>query len=179
LNDVQRRKEQVKHGPDLIIRSAEEVGHLEEKLREALSEAKLRLTPQRIEVCRVLAERETHPTAQAIYDELKERYPSLSMTTVYGTLDTLVRLGAITSLGNVGDERVHYEVNTDPHVNLACLSCHRIVDMASENVAAVEAEVQSRIGTKVLSGRVVYYGECIECENRDDCPFYRAMQDRE
>ena len=162
----------------LVTRTREDIEQLERKLREALSAASLRLTPQRIEVCRVLAERENHPTAQEIYDELKARYPSLSMTTVYGTLDTLVRLGAITSLGNVGDERVHYEPNTSPHINLACLSCHRIVDMESENVAAVEAEVQRRIGTKVLSGRVVYYGECIECKDREQCPYYQAMKSR-
>lgn len=158
------------------MRKTNEIEHIEARLREALSQARLRLTPQRIEVCRVLAESEEHPTAQAIYDELKRQYPSLSMTTVYGTLDTLVKLGAITSLGNVGDERVHYEPNTTPHVNLACLSCHRIVDMASESVAQLEAEVQDRIGSKVLSGRVVYYGECIECEDRDQCPFYKAVK---
>jgi Fur family peroxide stress response transcriptional regulator len=158
----------------LLTRTPEEVAELNRRLREALSEANLRLTPQRIEVCRFLAESEAHPTAQAIYDELKQKYPSLSMTTVYGTLDSLVRLGAITSLGNVGDERVHYEVNTTPHVNLACLSCQRIVDMESTTVGDLEKEVQDRIGAKVLSGRVVYYGECIECENREECPFYKG-----
>ncbi|NBC30552.1 MAG: transcriptional repressor [Spirochaetes bacterium] len=160
------------------MRNSLEVERLETRLRDALSQAKLRLTPQRIEICRVLAESEEHPTAQAIYDELKRQYPSLSMTTVYGTLDTLVKLGAITSLGNVGDERVHYEPNTTPHINLACLSCHRIVDMASKSVAELEAEVEARIGTKVLSGRVVYFGECIEREDRDQCPFYHAMNSR-
>jgi Fur family peroxide stress response transcriptional regulator len=161
----------------LISRSAEDIAELEAKLRGAIRKAQLRLTPQRIEICRLLAEWETHPTAQAIYDELKRLYPSLSMTTVYGTLDTLVHLGAITSLGNVGDERVHYEVNTTPHINLACLSCHRIVDMASETVAELEREVQERIGAKVLSGRVVYYGECIERDKREECPFYRARKE--
>ncbi|MFP4432661.1 MAG: Fur family transcriptional regulator, partial [Spirochaetaceae bacterium] len=94
----------------LVRRSPDEVAQLNGRLRSALSQANLRLTPQRIEICRFLAESESHPTAQAIFDVLKEQYPSLSMTTVYGTLDSLVRLGAITSLGNVGDERIHYEV---------------------------------------------------------------------
>ncbi|MFW5843434.1 MAG: Fur family transcriptional regulator [Spirochaetota bacterium] len=157
----------------LVRRSPDEVAQLNGRLRSALSQANLRLTPQRIEICRFLAESESHPTAQAIFDVLKEQYPSLSMTTVYGTLDSLVRLGAITSLGNVGDERIHYEVNTTPHVNLACLSCQRIVDMESTTVGALEQEVQDRIGSKMLSGRVVYYGDCIECENRNECPFYQ------
>lgn len=160
-----------------IIRSADDVEQIEARLRDALQKARLRLTPQRIEICRVLAEDEQHPTAQKIFDELKKRYPSLSLTTVYGTLDSLNRLGAITSLGNVGDERVHYEVNTTPHINLACLSCHRIVDMESATVATLEKEVQDQIGRRVLSGRIVYYGECIECENRDACPYYRQTHE--
>lgn len=163
----------MKNQTGTVHRSSDEVQHIETRLREALTKAHLRLTPQRIEICRVLAEDEQHPTAQKIFDELKQRYPSLSLTTVYGTLDSLTRLGAITSLGNVGDERVHYEVNTTPHINLACLSCHRIVDMESSTVVALEREVQERIGTRVLSGRIVYYGECIECENRDACPYFR------
>lgn len=163
----------------IITRTEGDIRLIEDRLREALKRANLRLTPQRIEICRALAEDEHHPTAQKIYDDLKRRYPSLSLTTVYGTLDSLTRLGAITSLGNVGDERVHYEVNTTPHINLACLSCHRIVDMESTTVAALEQEVQKRIGTRVLSGRVVYYGECLECENRDSCPFFASLNDNE
>jgi Fur family transcriptional regulator, peroxide stress response regulator len=162
----------------IVRRSPEDVAELNRRLRSALSEASLRLTPQRIEICRFLAESEAHPTAQAIFDVLREKYPSLSMTTVYGTLDSLVRLGAITSLGNVGDERIHYEVNTTPHVNLACLSCQRIVDMESTTVESLEREVQDRIGSKMLSGRVVYYGDCIERENREDCPYYQALTEK-
>jgi Fur family transcriptional regulator, peroxide stress response regulator len=162
----------------MVRRSPEEVAELNGRLRSALSAASLRLTPQRIEICRFLAESESHPTAQGIYDVLKEKYPSLSMTTVYGTLDSLVRLGAITSLGNVGDERIHYEVNTTPHVNLACISCQRIVDMESTTVGALEHEVQDRIGSKMLSGRVVYYGDCIECENREECSYYQALTEK-
>ncbi len=163
----------MKNQTGTIQRTSSQVAAIETRLREALAEANLRLTPQRIEICRALARDEEHPTAQKIYEQLRQNYPSLSLTTVYGTLDSLTRLGAITSLGNIGDERVHYEVNTTPHINLACLSCHRIVDMASNTVATLEREVQKEIGTRVLSGRIVYYGECIECENRDSCPFHR------
>jgi Fur family peroxide stress response transcriptional regulator len=151
----------------------------EKDMIDSLRQAGMRLTPQRTEICRILAHRDDHPTAQQVASSIQERFPNVSLTTVYGTLDALVKLGAIRSLGNVGDERVHFEPNTEPHVNLACMSCHRIVDMPSEHVKELESEVQERIGSKVLSGRVVYYTECLESNDKHQCPFYQAMQKKE
>ncbi|THB66036.1 MAG: transcriptional repressor, partial [Spirochaetaceae bacterium] len=131
-------------------------------LLERVKGAGLRMTPQRMAICQTLAGRFDHPTAQSIYDEVKVDFPSMSLTTVYQTLDTLLRLGAITSLGSAGDDTIHFEVNTEPHVNLACLTCHRICDLDSDAVKQLEEEVQAAVGSKVLSGRVVYYSECLE-----------------
>lgn len=139
-------------------------------LLTSLKAAGLRMTPQRTAICAALSQRFDHPTAQSLYDQIKTEHPSISLTTVYQTLDTLLRIGAITSLGTAGDDTVHFEVNTSPHINLACLTCHRICDLESEAIQALEAEVQSAIGSKVLSGRVVYYSECLEHSSPADCP---------
>ena len=139
-------------------------------LLASLKEAGLRMTPQRTAICAALSRRSDHPTAQSLYDQIKTEHPSISLTTVYQTLDTLLRIGAITSLGTAGDDTVHFEVNTSPHINLACLTCHRICDLESKAIHALEAEVQSAIGSKVLSGRVVYYSECLEHSSPTNCP---------
>lgn len=145
-------------------------------LADALKNAGFRMTPQRMAICEALSTRFDHPTAQSLYDELKDEYPSLSLTTVYQTLDTLLRIGAITSLGTAGDDTVHFEVNIDPHINLACLTCHRICDLNSTAIRALEAEVQQAIGSKVLSGRVVYYSECLEHSNPAACRYNPASE---
>ena len=153
-------------------RTTETAERLSRELITGLREAGFRLTPQRTAVCKALAYREDHPTAQALFRELKPAFSSLSLTTVYQTLDTLVRTGTITSLGSAGDDAIHFEVNTDPHINLACLTCHRIRDLESRAVRDLEREVQDAVGSKVLSGRVVYYSECLETAVPRDCPFY-------
>ncbi|MFW5801484.1 MAG: Fur family transcriptional regulator [Spirochaeta sp.] len=135
----------------------------------ALKKAGLRMTPQRTAICEALSQRFDHPTAQSLYDQVKPAFPSLSLTTVYQTLDTLLRLGAITSLGTAGDDTVHFEINTDPHINLACLTCHRICDLKSSAIHALEEEVQQAIGSKLLSGRIVYYSECLEESDPQRC----------
>lgn len=135
-------------------------------LTTTLQKAGMRLTPQRMAVCKLLVESDQHPTAAMIYDELRPQFPSLSLATIYNTLDTLVGLGAVNVLGHAGDDHVHYDADMDPHVNLACISCHRIVDIPSEHVQHLDSEISQASGYKLLGARVLYYGLCPECQTQ-------------
>jgi Fur family peroxide stress response transcriptional regulator len=136
-------------------------------LIESLQQAGLRQTPQRQAICELLANTGSHPTAQMIYEELRPRFPSLSLATVYNTLEALVNLGVVNTLGTAGDDTVHYDADTSPHVNLACLSCHRVVDLPSQHVHALDHEVAASSGYKLLGARVLYYGLCPECQAKE------------
>jgi Fur family peroxide stress response transcriptional regulator len=108
-----------------------------------------------------------------IYDELRPQFPSLSLATIYNTLDTLVGLGAVNVLGHAGDDHVHYDADMEPHVNLACISCHRIVDIPSEHVQHLDSEISEASGYKLLGARVLYYGLCPECQTKAEEPTNR------
>ncbi len=138
------------------------------QLLHALKQAHLRLTPQRIAICELLAESKEHPSAQMIYDTLRPRYPSLSLATVYNTLDTLVRLGVVNSLGGAGDDSIRYDADLEPHINLACLSCHRVIDLPSAYIQQVENEVANTSGYRLFGARVLYYGLCPGCQQREE-----------
>ena len=146
------------------MRDPKTMEQIEMRLLDALRQAGLRLTVQRRAICRYLAENDEHPTAQDIYRALKPRYPSLSLATVYNTVDLLVRLGAIHALGTAGDDAIHYDADVSPHVNLACIRCHRVVDLPSTQVQELEEEVRQRSGYRVLGARVLYYGLCPQCQ---------------
>ena len=135
-------------------------------LTHALQEAKMRVTPQRVAICQLLAASHEHPTAAMIYDELKPRFSSLSLATVYNTLETLVGLGVVNVLGHAGDDKVHYDADTEPHVNLACISCSRIIDIPSEHVTHLDSEITAASGYKLLGARVLYYGLCPACQKK-------------
>ena len=130
-----------------------------------LRQAGLRLTPQRLAIYRYLAGTDTHPTAHMIYKRVRSEFPSLSLATVYNTLDLLVERGIINALGHAGDDAVHYDGDTSPHVNLACVNCHRVIDLPSEHMSALDQEVASRSGYQLLGTRVLYYGLCSECKS--------------
>lgn len=131
---------------------------------EALKQAGLRLTPQRLAICRLLAESHEHPSAQMIYSELNAQFPSLSLTTVYNTLETLVDLGLVNELGSVGPDGIRYDADTEPHVNLACTRCLRVIDLPSHHVRHLEEEITGTSGYTIKGARVLYYGLCPECQ---------------
>jgi Fur family peroxide stress response transcriptional regulator len=133
-------------------------------LTSNLEKAGMRLTPQRVAICELLSESDEHPTAAMIYEELHPQFRSLSLATVYNTLERLVSLGAVNVLGQAGDNHVHYDADTEPHVNLACISCHRIVDITSENVQSLNKEIAQVSGYKLLGSSVLYYGLCPQCQ---------------
>ncbi len=136
----------------------------ESSLIQNLRQAGLRLTPQRVAICHLLVGNTEHPSAQQIYDQLRPEYPSLSLTTVYNTLDALVALGAIQNLGNDVSGTIRYDAETSPHANLICTSCNRIIDFHSPHVQALTNEVNDQSGYQIAGARVLYYGLCAECQ---------------
>ncbi|NPV41947.1 MAG: transcriptional repressor [Anaerolineae bacterium] len=136
------------------------------ELIDALQKSGLRLTPQRIAICKILAETDEHPTAAVIYESIKPQYPSLSLATVYNTLEVLVAHGKVNVLGDAGDGKVHFDADTKPHINLACLECHRIIDFSSDFVMQMNEEIKKKAGYDFLGSRLIYYGICPECQKK-------------
>lgn len=131
----------------------------------SLQEAGLRITPQRIAICKLLAETTSHPTASSIFDRLREYYPSLSLATVYNTMDVLIGQGKVNALGDAGDSAAHFDANLEPHLHLACLNCHKIIDVDSILVTRLSEEISHASGYKLLGARVMYYGICPDCRD--------------
>ena len=134
-------------------------------LLDTLRQAGHRITPQRRAICELLVNTDQHPTAQGIFDVLQGKFDSLSLATVYNTLDVLVRQGVLNVLGDAGDGAMHYDADLLPHVNLACVRCHKVTDLPSEYVSRLDAEITHSSGYKLLGSRVLYYGVCPDCQS--------------
>lgn len=124
----------------------------------------LRATPQRMAIWDYLITSDEHPSAIEIFTRLKPQFPSLSLATVYNTLDVLVGMGLVNALGSIGDDRVHFDANLEPHVNLVCRVCHKVVDTDAACVEDLEAELRLKTGYQVEGSRILYFGTCPECQ---------------
>jgi len=80
-----------------------------EQLIANLRESKYRLTPQRVELIRLIASSEGHPSASRLYAQIKVQFSTMSLATVYKTLDLLKELGEVLEIG-LRDDR-HYDGN--------------------------------------------------------------------
>jgi Fur family peroxide stress response transcriptional regulator len=133
------------------------------RLTSTLKRTGLRVTAQRLAVCRALAGDRSHPTAQTLYERIRPGFPSLSLATVYNTLQVLEQAGLIQRLGPAGDGAVHYDADLIPHVNLICTRCNRIDDLSEPALTEVAGRVAETSGYELRGAQVTYSGLCPEC----------------
>jgi Fur family peroxide stress response transcriptional regulator len=99
-----------------------------QEIHQRLIDCGLKATGQRIVVYEALAARHgLHPTAEEVYQFLKPANPSISLGTVYKTLDSFVDKGLIRRvLSDEGGKR--YDANTIAHSHIYCSNTKEIID---------------------------------------------------
>lgn len=147
--------------------SKEEARRRIERLKEALRLAGVKLTHQRLEICREIAEADDHPDAETVYAGVRERIPTVSLDTVYRTLHLLLDLGLIEMLG-ASRESMRFDGNTTPHHHFMCEKCGRVHDFQSDELdrLIVPADVTA-LGT-VRRIQVDLKGICHNCSRSCD-----------
>ncbi|HVY61819.1 MAG TPA: transcriptional repressor, partial [Planctomycetota bacterium] len=93
----------------------------------------LSVTYQRLEIYRALLRLEGHPSPDDVYQLVKRAYPSISLATIYKTLERLERAGLIAK-PNIIHETARYEHRTSHHHHLVCTGCKRLEDLAPEEL---------------------------------------------
>jgi Fur family peroxide stress response transcriptional regulator len=97
------------------------------ELITALKDRDFRLTPQRVELVRLIASSAGHPSAAQLFAQIRARFPTMSHATVYKTLTMLKGMGQVLEIDLRDDS--HYDGNrADPHPHLICTNYRRIVD---------------------------------------------------
>lgn len=127
----------------------------------------LKATAARLAVYQFLTTTPVHPTAEQIHQALHDEQPSLSLSTVYNTLDALVAVGLVNALGNNRDGKVHFDGNVTPHINLACTVCGEIRDLPSPLVGQMGEAVSTQSGFAVTNSRILFQGVCADCQAPD------------
>ena len=88
---------------------------------------------QRHAIFAVLSGRTDHPSADAVFEEVKADVPGISRTTVYRTLEAFVDAGLLTRVSHPGSS-VRYDPKTHRHHHLVCESCGDVADLEPDEV---------------------------------------------
>ena len=132
---------------------------------EALRKKGYKATSQRIAICRFALGSREHPTAQRIYREVKRLHPTVSLATVYKTLQVLGELRLVQELAFAQGE-TRFDSNVAPHVNVVCLRCGSVSDVNDRVARDVVARTASRTKFTVTGQRFDIYGICEKCAKR-------------
>lgn len=120
----------------------------------------LKLTPQRLAILDFLAGNTKHPTAEEIYNQLKPQFPSLSLATVYNTLEALAKAGELQEV-RIQAEKRHFDPNPAPHAHFLCRVCASVHDLEAD---FPEINVPFNVnGYLVEEFTLYYYGVCPAC----------------
>jgi Fur family peroxide stress response transcriptional regulator len=135
-----------------------------EQLIAKLREREYRLTPQRLELIRLIAASEGHPSASRLYEQIKVQFPTMSLATVYKTLDLLKELGEVLEIDLRDDS--HYDGNKPyPHPHLICTKCQKIMDGELDTaVTRMVQEVEQTFGFRIVKHQLDFYGLCPDCQ---------------
>jgi Fur family transcriptional regulator, peroxide stress response regulator len=98
-----------------------------EDIKNKLAENGLKSTQQRIVIFNSVYHSLSHPSAEKIYDEVKMDNPSISLATVYKTLDTLIEAGLVNRVMNE-DGTMRYDANLNAHNHIYCTNTKEIID---------------------------------------------------
>ncbi len=133
------------------------------QLVDALKQHDFRLTPQRLELVRLIASSEGHPSASQLHTTIKRQFPTMSHATVYKTLSLLKEIGQVLEIELRDDN--HYDGNRpEPHPHLVCMRCNKIIDgdvsLDPESLRSLEQES----GYKILRPQISLYGLCPDCQ---------------
>ncbi len=118
---------------------------------------------QREAVREFLMSRKDHPTAETVYNNLREHFPNISLGTVYRNLSLLVDLGeAIKLPGKDGFD--HFDGNVRPHNHFICESCGAVIDLDYPVPDDILEKAGARFDGIITGHATFFYGKCANCK---------------
>ncbi len=134
--------------------------------RNSCHDCNLKVTPQRLAIYSVLAATTAHPDVETIYQEVAKTMPTISVDTVYRTLEQFSDHNIIMKI-EVIHNRARYDANVMRHAHFTCTRCGRIIDV---QVREFEKMKLPRIGCghEVESAHMQLRGICKDCKNSNN-----------
>lgn len=127
----------------------------------------LKYSRQRQLIKDFLMTRKDHPTADVVYMNVRQQFPSISLGTVYRNLTLLADMGEITRL-RVGDGVDHFDADTSRHYHFVCSKCGQVVDLKMDTLEHV-MDIAGMDFDGEIHGHITYfYGICGDCYKEEN-----------
>jgi Fur family ferric uptake transcriptional regulator len=120
----------------------------------------LKMTGQRRVILKVLSDAEDHPSVEMVYERAKKQDSSVSMATVYRTLNLLDELGLVVRHEFKG-KFSRYELNEDNHYHMVDLETGDVIEFQNEELEKLKEKIAKELGYELVDYRLELYGRKI------------------
>lgn len=125
-------------------------------------EKKLRYSHQREMIYEYIQSTKAHPSADMVYENLKDKIPKLSLGTVYRNLKLLEETGKIRRVTTV-DNSERYDACCFNHAHFVCEKCGCVKDLCT-----LDAETEGKTycvepQDQIKWINVIFVGICADC----------------
>jgi Fur family transcriptional regulator, peroxide stress response regulator len=104
---------------------------------------------------------DSHPTADQVYDKVRESLPNVSLGTVYRNLQKLVADEKLQVL--MLGRTQHFDPLVKRHQHFICEKCGRVFDLLVDQETDITLARLPHAGFKVTSHQTAFYGACKRC----------------
>lgn len=135
---------------------------------DALKRSGLKNTKCRAAILEIMEQNGQPVTADRLFRQLIEKGLTVSLSTVYRTLEALAANNIVTKLNIMGEDKAFYEYSPMGHRHyLVCLGCKEIRAIDYCPLQAYEETLKTETDYEIFGHKLHFYGYCPECRKKD------------
>ncbi len=127
------------------------------ELEQRCMDAGLKMTGPRKTILRVLSESQDHPSVEEVYERAKALDNTISIATVYRTLNMLDELDLVTR-HEFNESFSRYETNMEHHHHLIDMETGKVVEFQNEELEKLKEKIAAELGYDLIDHRLELYG---------------------
>ncbi|PKO05166.1 MAG: hypothetical protein CVU41_13475 [Chloroflexi bacterium HGW-Chloroflexi-3] len=115
-------------------------------------------------IFKLLSKEHAHLNSLQIYNQIRKILPAVNQSTVYRSLDRLVKNRKV-SVSDMGTGAAVYEKITDGyHHHLVCHSCGNVLTIEHQDIEKFFNSIETNNQFKVYTNHLVLFGICKDCQ---------------
>ncbi len=115
-------------------------------------------------ILKLLSTNHHHLTSQQIYEKIRDHLPAINPSTVYRSLERLVKTGKV-SISDMGLGAEVYEiVGQDIHHHIVCQNCGKILTIDDREVRGFLEKIEQTSKYRLTTNHLVLFGICENCK---------------
>jgi len=137
------------------------------ELEQKCIDAGLKMTGQRRTILEVLERADDHPSVETLYLRSKEKDASISIATVYRTLNLLGQMNLVKK-HDFNENHARFEANLEQHYHFIDVNTGEVVEFKDDDLDARLRQIANELGFDLVDRRVELYGHKNQDNEGDD-----------